>query len=544
MQRTTSSRLGARIGAASVAAVTSVALVGLTYAPASAATPEVTSGASWLAGELTGGTIHNNEYNFDDWGLTIDTALALKAAGTQSAAVTSIRAALNAGGVNAYVKPGYGTVLSGAGVAKALVAARVTGASATSFGGNNLVTELQGLIVKSGTKTGRVADRIDSTGTDYGNNIGQAFAVEGLASAGVPSAAATSFLLKQQCSAGYFRLANNDGKTCSAAGTGADSDTTSFALQALLSAKQDGASGLDTAISKATNWLVSAQKVDGSYGGSGPTSASNSNSTGLAAQALRAAGRSIDAAQAVTWLKALQVTAANAGGGLLKNDIGAVAYNSAAFEDAKTPGIDDSTSDQWRRASAQALLGFSGVSMGSLLPAPTKRALSVSVATSPVKGGTSAEVRVSGLATGETFSVKVGSTTRNAVATASGAGAVSVPVARSTATLAVSVRGLTSGRTGSTTVKVLGAKHLKPKLKKSKVHRSKKQKVTIKHLWAGEHVTVKYRGHRISTKSAHANSHGVYALKFKVGKKTGKHTVKVRGAFSNRDGKKSFKVIR
>ena len=54
------------LGAAALTA--GVALVA--PARADAATTPVGDGATWLAGQLTGGLVHNDQYSFDDYGLT------------------------------------------------------------------------------------------------------------------------------------------------------------------------------------------------------------------------------------------------------------------------------------------------------------------------------------------------------------------------------------------------------------------------------------------------------------------------------------------
>ena len=52
------------------------------------------TGADWLAGQLTDGLVHNDQYAFDDYGLTIDVALGLAAAGGQDARVATVAGAV------------------------------------------------------------------------------------------------------------------------------------------------------------------------------------------------------------------------------------------------------------------------------------------------------------------------------------------------------------------------------------------------------------------------------------------------------------------
>jgi hypothetical protein len=47
-------------------------------------------------------------------------------------------------------------------------------------------------------------------------------------------------------------------------------------------------------------------------------------------------------------------------------ELGAVAYNAAGWADGAEFGLDEANSDQWRRASAQALFAFGGASWGTL----------------------------------------------------------------------------------------------------------------------------------------------------------------------------------
>ena len=66
-------------------------------APSASAAPRPTppaAGADWLVTQLTGGVIHDDQYDFDDYGLTADTGFALAAIEGQSPALRKLRAAL------------------------------------------------------------------------------------------------------------------------------------------------------------------------------------------------------------------------------------------------------------------------------------------------------------------------------------------------------------------------------------------------------------------------------------------------------------------
>ena len=69
-----------RVLTAIAAAVTLTAITGVTVAPSEAAAPGTSTldtAFGWLTGQLTDGAIHNDQYDFDDFGLTIDVELAL-----------------------------------------------------------------------------------------------------------------------------------------------------------------------------------------------------------------------------------------------------------------------------------------------------------------------------------------------------------------------------------------------------------------------------------------------------------------------------------
>jgi len=348
-----------------VAIVASFALIAGTPAPAIAELdPEpAEAAAGWLAGELTGGLMSTayDGTDYPDYGLTADTWFALDAADAHTATRQAIVGALEQN-VGSYIGNGSTEQYAGS-TAKLLVLAEQADAGPRNFGGVNLVRRLRSLIASGGADEGRVTD-VSEYG-DYANTIGQAFAVTGLARIGSPSKAAAEFLLKQQCGKGYFRLtdgdvATNPKLTCSGGKAADDSDpdvdVTAYALKALLTAQQAGTTGVGSAITDARRWLLSKQRSGGAFGGVGPTSGANSNSTGLAGDALAAAGRGGAADDAAAWLVKRQVT--DPAGTELAGEKGAVAYDQAAYEAGEADGITDVTTDQWRRATAQATLGL------------------------------------------------------------------------------------------------------------------------------------------------------------------------------------------
>lgn len=352
-----------------LAAVAAAGLLVLTLPGAASAAPDDRS-ADWLSRQLTNGLVHNNQYDFDDYGLTADTALALAAIGGHREDVRSIRSAL-ADHVDSWttgVDFGSSDVYAGS-VAKALVVAQVTGADPRDFGGVNLVRRLNNRVSDADRTLGRIEDKSD---TDYANTIGQAFAARGLARAGSGEAdEAVRFLLKQQCEQGFFRLlfAPKDARKqgCDA-GTAAesapDTDVTALAVLSLDALpKRARTKAVRNSIEAATSWLKRAQKKNGSLGGGPATGASNTNSTGLTAWALGETGSCTKARKAARWVRGLQVSG-DVSGTPLAGEKGAIAYDRAGYEAAEQDGIGTEQEDQWRRATTQAAPGLRHLSCG------------------------------------------------------------------------------------------------------------------------------------------------------------------------------------
>lgn len=343
------------------------ALVLTTAGTARAAT--VDTSADWLTRQLTGGVVHNDLYDVDDYGLTADTALALKAIGGHGTTVRQIRNAL-ASHVDSWttgVDYGSEDVYAGA-VAKALVVAESTGADPRSFGGVDLVKRLQQRVGTSAPTAGRISDR---SADDYANTIGQSFAARGLAVAGAAKApSVTRFLLAQQCSQGFFRLnfakptARRQGCDAGTATTSApDTDVTALALINLKALPAKSAA-VRTAIADATGWLKRHQKSNGSFGGGPATEASNTNSTGLAGWALAGVGACTPASKAAAWVRDLTVRG-DVSGTPLAGENGAIAYDRAAYRAAQTDGITVQAQDQWRRAASQAAPALANLSVAT-----------------------------------------------------------------------------------------------------------------------------------------------------------------------------------
>ncbi|MDG4752391.1 terpene cyclase/mutase family protein [Micromonospora sp. WMMD718] len=377
-----SRRLTTGLGMATVTALAAItgAPPAVVAAPAPAHVTAAREAASWLAGEFTDGSLPG-PFAPEDWGLTIDGLVALSATGvdapTRQAATAQV--ARHVRSYNSYDDWGIEGFTDGGATAKLLYAAAAADADPTDFGGYDLRAETLSLIATAdaGHQRGRITSRTTAdSGPDASNTFDQSFAVLGLARSGDLPQDTVDFLIRQQCAAGGFRLypdaADGPSPSCDdQPGATLDVDSTAMAVQALLAAAEDGATGAGDAARKGADWLVTQQHTDGSFGGSGPTTGANSNSTGLAGQALAAAGRDDEAARAAKALAALQLTAGN--GGAASADAGAIAYNTDGFTTAAAAGITDTDRDQWRRATAQALLGLAQVPLGriGLDPPPT-----------------------------------------------------------------------------------------------------------------------------------------------------------------------------
>ena len=354
------SSLVRRVGTTLVSSAAAVTLVATGGAAQAVSTSSPAGhGATWLAHQLHHGLIHNAQYDIDDYGLTADTVLGLKAIGGHPKAVRKARRAL-AHHVDAYTT--YQKDRYAGPTAKLLVVAQQTGARPTSFGGVNLVKRLAARVATTPPITGRIEDK---SATDYANTIGQVFAARGLLKANHPLAPSVlGFLLQQQCRAGYFRLDFNTDKTAAQQGctkkSPADTDVTALAVVELAPVAH-GHPALTAALTRATRWLAKHQRSNGSFGGGPTTSSPNSNSTGLAAWALRSEHRCSAATDAARWVHRLQVRG-NVAGTPLAGEKGAIAYDKAAKKAAASDGITKTTRDQWRRTTTQAAPGLLALS--------------------------------------------------------------------------------------------------------------------------------------------------------------------------------------
>ena len=492
-------------------------------------------GASWLESQLTNGVVHNDQFNFDDIGLTADVALALLELGGHAATVTDIVNTIEPRAQAEWYTSTFGgvtTIYSGS-IAKALVLAQEAGSDPTSFGGANLVTELEART----SATAPIAGRIEHVNDSFGdaNVIGQAYAVHGLAEASSgEAAAATEFLLKQQCPSGGFRLAFTPSKTdvgqsCTDNST-AETDATAIALQQLSAITTTPA--ITTAKNAARQWLIDNQRTDGAWGGGPTTEASNANSTGLAAWAL---GDTAESEQAALWLRGRQATDYHACD-KLAGERGAIAYDSPALFDGRTNGITAAKQDQWRRAGAQAVPAM------EYLPLDTTP--STPVLTGPsgyLKAGTNQILVTTGVSSGDQLCI-TGPLAAIQGTASSTRWQKAVTLPGGTRTRVYTVRD-SWGHSDAVALKVLGRTTLAVTKSKNRVKRSGVVTAMVAGLLPNEWARIFYKGRLV--RSGHATTTGKFVASFRVGRALGKKRIVGYGQFTDiRRGASTVKVVR
>lgn len=512
---------------------------GLLAVPAAQAdtsrTPQTVNAADWLSSQVIDGVLYNEQFDFVDWGLTLDTLLALDAVGGYNAKVADIADAL-ADDLGSYI--GTGAESYAGSTAKALVAVQAAGSltdeTPTDFGGTDLVKTTEDRV----DGTGRLADQ--SAFGNFANVFGQAFAVKGLhAAESGEAAAATTFLLQQQCADGGFRLDFTATDT-SCSGDDAQTDSTAIAVDALL--PQRGTQAVDTALEDAEAWLLDQQDDDDfSFAGGPGTETANTNSTAVAAVALEKLGDADRAAKAAAWIAERQVTAYSACGTELDGQFGAVGYDDAAIATAEDDGIEVETADQWRRATAPAITALQSYDD----PTPRPRAtFTVTAPSGYVAAGAPVSLTASGLAPGERYCVYSvdGSIAKAGKANASGVATISA-TAPSPGVRPVYVYGERDARQGEASLRVLTTtKRFVATTNVKTVKRNGRIRVSARGLAPSEPVRIGYGGTYIKT--ANARTDGTIDYTFGVGSSTGKKNVYVRGIVNTRQGIASFTVVK
>ena len=362
------------LGAAALAA----ALPLTTFpSPVQAGTPDV---LDWLETELVdNGNALPNTFGSTDWGLTLDAVLALTLGGNASDPVLDATMDNFEGSIDDYITGeafgDVGSAYAGA-IGKSLVAVTLHGDDPTSFGGEDLEALARSLVKPDGDPdAGRFSD-ISGFG-DYSNGLGQALNVIGLAQTteGVPTSA-VDFLFDQQCPGGGFRLDYSTTGGCTSDDQ-AHNDATSFAVHAVIAL--GAVEGASDALAGATAWLLAQQDLGTGGFAAAPAGEVNTNSSGLAAHALRAVGEVAAADTARNYVGGLELTVDATSGTPAAGEEGAIAFNQSAYDGALAGGIGDDVADrdQWRRATAQAVLAnglgtytrpnFTGVESARLL---------------------------------------------------------------------------------------------------------------------------------------------------------------------------------
>lgn len=529
------------------AAVTALG-AGLVSAPAAQAdvsrTPQAVNAADWLSSQVIDGRLINEAFDepFVDWGLGIDTLLALDAVGGYRSKVADIADALedNLGSYTTGVDFGSPETQYPGAIAKSLVAAQAAGRAATAFGGRNLVADTESFVDDDGAAAGAIRS---SVGGAFANTIVQSLAVRGLVAAGSAEAEkATSFLLRQQCADGGFRESvPSDAAPCEAAGAGGI-DATALSVVALASLSDDAEIG--SALTRAGEYLVGQQDDNGGFGVGGGAD-SNANSTGLAATALETLALDGQAADAADWLVQRQVSAYSACGTQLDGEFGAVAFNDLAITQAEEDGIDVSTLDQWRRATAQAIPALQSYDDPEPLP---RTAFGVSVTPSTdglAVPGMPMTVRVTGMAPSERYCVYTpeGTAAKAGRATETGTAGIAATAPTTVGLQPVTVYGERDARQGAGKVRVLPpVKNLPVSLSATKIKRGGSVVVTATGLAPLEKARVSYGGSIVVT--GKATSAGTFRYTLRVGTTTGTKSVSVLGLNATRKGTKTFTVVR
>jgi hypothetical protein len=361
--------------AAALVAVTAALLPALAAgsAPVGAAPGDGRDAAlDWLSAELAAGGHHLSTLGNPDWGVTADALLAEAAAGRigdpeVAATVDALLAHEDDYTTWDGLGPDFTGVRLAGPTAKTLLVAELAGRPATVTG--PLEVELRSLVATGGPDAGRAADR-NPHSADASNGFDQALAILALdrTSGGAPTST-IAFLLEQQCPAGGFRLIYRPSGGCTS-DANADTDATALAVQSLLVV--DRTPAVAASLRHAVGSLLSIQDpTSGSFVGTGPTSSANANSSGLIAQALRAAGQDAAADRAAAWVRSLQLTTATAP--VTATDLGAIAYDPATLAAGHADGIGGPVHDLWQRTTAQAVLALGMPSFGAIgrdQPAP------------------------------------------------------------------------------------------------------------------------------------------------------------------------------
>ncbi|TDC64416.1 prenyltransferase/squalene oxidase repeat-containing protein [Streptomyces hainanensis] len=283
------------------------------------------------AATWTVGRLTDGAHASGDHGLTADIVMGLAATGTAGDSAELATDWL-ADNAAAYVTRGAaGTVFAG-GTAKLALVAAIEGRDPGDFGGQDLTGTLLGRL----QDTGRFTDA--GAAGDMSNQFTQSLAVLALERTDDVPDSAVEFLASTRCADGGYPLSlRRNPDRCTS-----DTDSTGMAVQALL------AVGRTADAEPALDWLEGRQREDGGFGYDA-TSDPNTNSTALAVQALFAGDREAAAERGVGWLRTRQVGCAGAAA-----DRGAVGY------------LEPVANGLALRATAQAIPALAGQPLGDI----------------------------------------------------------------------------------------------------------------------------------------------------------------------------------
>ncbi|GAB2895901.1 hypothetical protein [Streptomyces mayteni] len=283
------------------------------------------------AATWTVGRLTEGTHASGDQGLTADIVMGLAATGTAGDTAELATDWLADNAADYVTRGTEGTVFAG-GAAKLALVAAIEGRDPGDFGGQDLTGALLGRL----QDTGRFTDA--GAAGDMSNQFTQSLAVLALERTDDVPDAAVEFLASTRCADGGYPLSlRRNPDRCTS-----DTDSTGMAVQALL------AVGRTADAEPALDWLESRQREDGGFAYD-TTSAPNSNSTALAVQALYAGDRDAAADRGVDWLRTRQVGCAGAAA-----DRGAVGY------------LEPVANGLALRATAQAIPALAGLPLGDI----------------------------------------------------------------------------------------------------------------------------------------------------------------------------------
>jgi hypothetical protein len=366
--------------------------------------------ADWITGELANGLMITN--GKADFGLTLDTGLALHSVPGHETGVAAINAAFEPR-VDEYVGDGTKESYAGA-LGKAAAFARAAGENPIDYGGKNLVARLEERTAdvpadpakepQAAAIAGRIFDKSESG--NHANVVGQSYAVRELSLArSTEAAAARDFLLKQQCTSGYFRLSfdnadlPNQSCTEGLSGSEADPDATALVMINLIES-HDSSPAVKTALDRAGAWLVDRQRNSGAIRSSGDNAQINTNTTALGGYALGLMRQSDAAQKAGLWVRKNQPVDKYKCRTALTKDTGAVAFRKDRSKAAKATGIPADGRDEWRRATAQGIVGL------QFAPA-SQDTFRIESVRQQARAGERVQFRVYGIAPGESACMQV-----------------------------------------------------------------------------------------------------------------------------------------